>query len=330
MSRVIREPYPKFRQLGGVTGQFLRLVDPDVPSWSAFNPSIAYSPEFGYAATIRSSNYTIEEATGAIDVRIGNLVKSEVWYATFDDKFELQTRVKVQFDKSGPSLSRGVEDARLLWRDGSWYFTAIMLEKEHTPYARVVMYKYDPVANLATFIKKWDGPDVFRPEKNWMTTPEVNPNFDFIYGATGVIKDDCLIGKPSTNKALGGLRGNTNLHPLGDGTYLALMHSLYLKGGTVFSQRTMSMQKASYRKYTHQFVRFDNYGNVIELSDEFVFDDLDIEFAAGIVEKDGKYVISYGRKDTSSHLAIIDKQRVNDMLIPVDEIYVPMIMPTIL
>lgn len=330
MSRLIREPYPKFRELGGVTGEFLRYVDPDVKSWSAFNPSIAYSPEFGYAATIRSSNYTIEEATGAIDVRVGNLVKSEVWYATFDDKFELASRVKIKFDSNGPSLSRGVEDARLFWRNGSWHFTAIMLEKEHTPYARVVMYKYDPVSNLAIFVKKWDGPDVFRPEKNWMTTPEVNPNFDFIYGATGVIKDDLLIGKPSTNKVLGGLRGNTNLHPMGDGTYLALMHSLYLKGGNIFSQRTMSMQRASYRKYTHQFVRFDNYGTVIEISDEFIFDDLDIEFAAGIVEKDGKYVISYGRKDVTSHLAIIDKQRVKDMLVPIDEIYVPMIAPTIL
>ena len=330
MSRLIREPYPTFKDIGGVTARFLRLVDPENKAWSAFNPSIAYSPEFGYAATIRSSNYTIDEMSGAIDVRIGNLVKSEVWYATFDDKFELVSRVKIKFAPGGLSLSRGVEDARLFWRDGSWHFTAIMLEKEHTPYARVALYKYDPDTNLATFIKKWDGPDVFRPEKNWMIPPEVNPNFDFIYGATGVIKDDCLIAKPSTIKALGGLRGNTNLHPLGDGTYLALMHSLYLKGGNVLNQRTMGMQRASYRKYTHQFVRFDNYGTVIELSDEFIFDELDIEFAAGIVEKDGKYVISYGRNDVSSHLAIIDKQRVHEMLIPVDEIYVPMILPTIL
>ena len=331
MSRVIREPYPKFKELGGVTGQFLRLVDPNAPAWSAFNPSIAYSPEYGYAATIRSSNYTIDELTGAIDVRVGNLVKSEVWFATFDDKFELQTRVKVQFSKDGPALSRGVEDARLMWRDGSWYFTAIMLEKAHTPYARVVMYKYDPVENLATFIKKWDGPDIFRPEKNWMTTAEAaNPNFDFIYGCNTIVKDDLTIAKPGTKAALGGLRGNTNLHPLGDGSYLALMHSLYVKGGNVFNNRTMGMQRAAYRKYTHQFVRFDNYGTIIELSDEFIFDDLDIEFAAGMVEKDGKYIISYGRKDVSSHLAIIDKQLVNDMLIPVDEIHTPLTVPMIL
>jgi hypothetical protein len=107
------------KQFGAITGEFLRHVDPMNSKWSAFNPCIAYSPERGYAMTIRSSNYIIDDRTGALTMTVGGLVKNELWFAELDQEtLEVASRRKVQFDNAGLSVSRGVEDARLFWREG--------------------------------------------------------------------------------------------------------------------------------------------------------------------------------------------------------------------
>jgi hypothetical protein len=54
------------------------------------------------------------------------------------------------------------------------------------------------------------------------------------------------------------------------------------------------------------------------MSPRFLFLDNGIEFAAGLTEKDDQYVITLGRSDIASFVAIIDKQKVFDMLEEVD------------
>ena len=71
------------------------------------------------------------------------------------------------------------------------------------------------------------------------------------------------------------------------------------------------------RTYTHQFARYSAEGNIVALSGEFVFQKMQVEFAAGIVEKDGKFIISYGVQDESSHFASIPVKNVLEILKPV-------------
>jgi predicted GH43/DUF377 family glycosyl hydrolase len=54
------------------------------------------------------------------------------------------------------------------------------------------------------------------------------------------------------------------------------------------------------------------------MSEPFRFISKGIEFAAGIIEKDGNIIISFGKDDVSSHLAIIDKKKVLKLLKKVD------------
>lgn len=314
MKNKIKQSYPTIAKLGGSTRQIRRLVDPDIKTWSAFNPSIAYSPTEGYALTIRSSNYVIYLDTGYLEVTNQGEIKNQVWFAELDKDLNLKNLRQVEFAKSEYSLERGVEDAKLFWRDGSWYFTGIMMEKAHTPAARVALYKYDHENNLATLIKKYDGPEYAKPEKNWMAPYDVNPNFEYIYGPTAIIKDDTLINKFNSNKKLSGLRGNTNLHDLGDGTYLAVVHMLYVKNVTYQSIRTFAVQAGKQKFYTHQFVRYNYSGEILSISPEFQFEINGIEFAAGLVEHKDNFVISYGVNDLSSHLATIPKSKVMSLL----------------
>ena len=331
MTRILKSKYPSLKELGAKTGEILRFVDPENDKWSAFNPCIAFSPEYGYAMTIRSSNYVFDERTGVLTVVSGGtLIKSDVWFAYLDQEtFQIIARQKIKFDGSGPSISRGLEDARLFWRDGSWHFTAVMLEREHTPYSRMVVYKYDQFTNTASFVKKYDGSEVFRPEKNWMLPENPNPNFDFVTGPTTTYKDGVFSTKSSNLEALGGIRGGTNLLELGDGTYLGLTHFTHISRFSEFNKNTYSYVNAVVKYYTHQFVRYNNYGAPIEVSEDFVFDVLGIEFAAGLVRKGDQYVITYGNHDASARMATIDVDVVLGMLEPVDEVHISTATPKI-
>jgi hypothetical protein len=303
----------------------MRLINPDDRAWSAFNPSIGYSSEVGYAMTIRSSNYVLDSVSGSITVTNGGYVKNKLWFADLDQStLEITAVRQIQFAYDEYPLVRGIEDAKLFWRDGSWYFSGIMLEREHTNTCRVCLYQYDYVNNIATLVKKWEGPDVFRPEKNWMFPYKENPNFDAIYGATGIVKDDKLVAKFLNEKSLGGLRGNTNLWELEDGTYLAIMHTLYLKRSTYYGPKKFSNAATEQRRYSHQFVRIDQYGSLVGLSPEFIFDELDIEFAAGLVEKDGYYIITYGSKDITAHMATIPVEEVHKRIVSIGTLNVEM------
>jgi hypothetical protein len=309
MKTKIQQSYPTIDKLGGKTRQIRRLVNPEDKTWSAFNPSIAYSPAEGYAVTIRSSNYVIYLDTGYLEVTNQGEIKAQVWFAELNDDLSLRNLRQVQFD-SDLKFDRGVEDAKLFWRDNSWWFTGVIMEKAHTPYARVGLFKYNHKTNTATLIKKHDGPDYARPEKNWMAPYEFNPNFDYVYGPTALVKDNVLIQKFNTNKSLSGLRGNTNLWDLGDGTYIAVVHTLYTKNVTYQSRRTFSMHSGTQKFYTHRFAKYDSNGYIIGISKEFQFEINGIEFAAGIVEKDGDFLISYGINDISAHIASIPKNKV--------------------
>ena len=314
MKNKIKQSYPTIAKLGGKTKQIRRLVNPEVKTWSAFNPSIAYSPTEGYAITIRSSNYVIYLDTGYLEVTNQGEIKNQVWFAELDDDLNLKNLRQIEFDQSEYALERGIEDAKLFWRDGSWYFTGIMMEKAHTPVARVALYKYDHKKNIATLVKKYDGPEYAKPEKNWMAPYEENLNFEYIYGPTAIVKNNTLVNKFNPNKKLSGLRGNTNLHALGDGTYLAVVHMLYIKNVTYQSIRTFAVQAGKQKFYTHQFARYSSTGEIISLTPEFQFEINGIEFAAGLVEKGDDFIISYGTNDLSSHLAVIPKSTVMNLL----------------
>lgn len=297
-----------FKQLGGEVFLLRRLVEKENKNWSAFNPSICLSPTQGYAIAFRSSNYVILES-GELYVVDEGSIKNHVWFSELNDDLTLKNLRKIDFSQSGVSVKRGVEDPKLLWRDGRWAFTGVMMES-HTPVARHCFCTMNDDATAVTSIQIHEGIIQKKPEKNWMTANYKPEHFDYIYGPNAIIKDNKIIFTMNDNKEFVGLRGNSHLLELEDGTYLAIMHKLWSKTYDMFSKRHFGTVRAKEKDYYHYFARFDRYGTLIELSERFQFVSPGIEFAAGLVEKDNNYVISFGKEDVSSHLAVIPKNKI--------------------
>lgn len=285
--------------------------------WSCFNPSIAYSPKKGYAIAFRASNYVILKPHGELYVTNGGKIRNRVYFAELDKNLKIKNFRNIEMPPN-IEIQRGIEDPKLYWRNNSWHFTAVMMER-HTPVARVCICVLDAKAKKIVDITTYDGPNPDRPEKSWLL-PDIKPSehFDFIYGPHAIVKGNKIIQSMSTETRTANLRGNTHLLEQKDGTYLAVMHRLWTKKTRGYSPNAFGMVDGLDKNYSHYFVRFDRFGSVIEMTPGFQFVSPGIEFAAGMVEIDGKLVISFGKEDVSSHLSIIDKSIVEKMLTTVE------------
>jgi hypothetical protein len=289
---------PFIKDLGGQIYNVRRLIDPNVKEWSATNLCVAHNAKTGYIGMLRSGNYVITES-GAYEVIQEGTIKSRIYIGEFDVKtmkFKDLRLVDVSKIVDG-TIKRGLEDPKLFYRDNAWHFTCVTMEKKHTTRARMAICRLnDDLTEIVSF-KKFPGIDFHRPEKNWMLPDKPNPNFDWIYASNATVKDDVLITQMADNEEIAALRGNTNLLDLGDGTYLAVVHRLL----------TRQIMNNTHRFYDHYFAQYDNQGKIIALSNPFKFEIDGVEFAAGLTTRGDDFLISYGSKDVSCHVATIAK-----------------------
>jgi hypothetical protein len=307
--------YPTVRRLGGSIVDLKRFVDPTDRNWSATNPSIGHHPRKGYAVALRSSNYVIRP-NGTYEVTSGDKIRARVWFAELDDSLKPKRVRQVDVSDLGVDLPRGLEDPKLFFRDGSWWFTCVTME-EHTPVARMAVARLDAKCTRAVELTRLPGIDAKRPEKNWMLPYDPNPNFDFVYGPNATVKDGVLRTVMTDHPAISALRGNTNLHALGDGTYIAVVHRMFGKADTVWVPQTFGTVNTYQRNYVHYFARYDEEGTIVSLSRGFQFHSPGVEFAAGITVRERQFLVSFGRGDVSSHIAVLPIETVMKSLVPI-------------
>ena len=308
---------PLITELGGKTHQIRRLVNPDDQLWSATNPSIGVSSKGKYAVMLRSSNYVIMP-TGEYRVTTNGTIRANIWFAELDKEFNIKELKQVDVSGLGVDIERGLEDPKLFWRDGSWHFTCVTMEKGHTPVARMATCRLDTKKMKAFDFVKYAGIDPKRPEKNWAVPYEVNPNFDFIYGPNATIKNNVLTTHMTDNENISALRGNSNLVKSYDGTYIGVVHRMFGKAEAVWVPQTFGTVNSYIRRYVHYFVQYDNYGKIIAISKGFNFFHSGVEFVAGLVEHKDNFLISWGKKDISSHIASIPRSTVLKSLMPIE------------
>lgn len=297
-------PVDSLRKYEASAKRLFRFVDKNNKHWSAFNPSIAINPSGDVCMAVRSSNYLLGDMQLYTSLTTGTDIINHVWFATLDKNYKVASMQKLEVVGS-LSFKRGIEDARLFWRDNAWHMTAVILEYGHTPVARLGLFRVDTDTMTATLIEKYEGPDKKRVEKNWsVVAGEAVPEFDFIYGPNSIYKDGKVkqLKPPGKYKAL---RGGTPLIPWEDG-YLSVCHITRKLGKEVFNPMTFSIQKPDLRDYTHVFVKYAKSGEIVDVSKEFIFNIGGVEFASGIIEKDGKFYISYGYDDVDGWLVTLD------------------------
>lgn len=313
MSR--QEHWDSLRKYNASAKKLFRFVDRNDKNWSAFNPSIAKNPAGDIAMVVRASNYLLGPTQRYNTLTTGVDVMNRVFFAELDN--ELQITEMYELEVVGElTFIRGVEDGRLFWRDDSWYMTGIILEKEHTRFARVGLFKIDLEKRQARFIEKYDSEEFGKkPEKNWgMVANSEVKEFDFIYGPNVIYKNGKTKKLPKS-KDYPKLRGNTQLIPWEDG-YLAVNHYMRMISDRkmYFNPVTFESQWMEFRHYAHVFVKYDKSGRIVAMSDEFVFNVPGIEFAAGIIEHDGKIVVTYGHDDAEGWMVTLDTETVRTML----------------
>lgn len=311
--------YPLFSSFGGFVKKVRRLIDPEVKTWSATNPSIAYSKEGGLVMAIRSSNYVVNPDTAEYTVTTGNKIQNKVYFCDLNFDLEIENLREIKFDPipladEDLKVVRGAEDAKVFWRNGEWYFTAVMKEPYGIPVPR--MAKFIIKNDVACFmdLNGFINEDNKKAEKNWMTPYAENPNFDYVYGPDKIVKDRELITVRDLNDEIKNFRGGSNLWDLGDSTYLAIGHKTYIKKIEYFSSTRFGVVGAELRNYEHRFARYDYHGKLIQISEPFQFISGGIEFAAGLVVLGDQVVVSFGKNDVACYLASIELDKVMEML----------------
>jgi hypothetical protein len=307
--------FPYIRELGGHVIDVRRLIDPNNKNWGATNLSIG-NYKNKYVGALRSSNYVIMD-NGSYTVTEGSLITSKIYWGEFNKEWKLENLRQIDTSIAG-DLKRGLEDPKVFYRDGAWHLTCVVMDKGDFPYARMAIARLDSKCTKFVSFKVLNGMDTQRPEKNWMMPYEPNPHFDFIYGPNSTVQNNMMTMLFTDVRKLSQLRGNTNLLLLEDGTYLGVMHRTFVKNEARWAPERFSTQNASVRNYIHYYVRFDSRGTILEISNGFQFFLSGIEFAAGLVAHKDNFLISFGRQDVSSHLAVMPKELVLKSLIPVE------------
>jgi hypothetical protein len=285
-----------------------RFSETDDKQWSCFNPSIGRSSKNEYAIAFRSSNYVILDPHGELHVTNGGKIKNRIYFSEIDSGYKLLNFRRIEVPEELCVTPRGIEDPRLFWRNNAWHFTGTMME-EHTPVARVCVCRLDSKAEKIVDVQIMGGVQPGKPEKSWLVPDlKTNRNFDFIYGAHAIVKANKVIYTMNDHPLSDGLRGNSHLIEQRDGTYITIMHKLWTKTTRGYSPNAFGVIEGLDKNYSHYFVRFNRHGELIEMSKGFRFISPGIEFVGGMVEKDDTFVISFGKKDVSSHLAVVPRE----------------------
>lgn len=306
--------YTTFAELGGKTWRIRRFAEPGNTRWSAFNPSIAWTPD-GYLVMFRSSNYFLDPEFGNAVATEGSRVKSNIWVGKLSSTWQVieESMRKVDFSEAGISFRRGAEDARLYYRDGVLEFTA-GIHEPGIEYPKIGRFRLDENYK-AKLVEILDDGWLRSVEKNWMPTYKKNETFDYVYSPTAVYRvGEGVVELRNLTRKTKGVRGGSCLWELEDGTYLALIHKATMEVVERYNPRVFGKQFAKIRRYFHCFARYDKNGKLVQLTDDFIFNNYGIEFGAGLIVDNGNVIVSYGVKDVASDLGMISLERVMEML----------------
>lgn len=301
---------PSIQDFGGQTWRILRFADQSDKRWSAFNPSIAYSPEQGYVVLLRSSNYFFDPETTSTTLTVGARVQSRMWLGTLDSNWQidLDSLQEIDFSASGIAFKRGAEDGRLYWVEDHWEITA-GLHEEGVELPRIARFRLNDLK--AELLEIYRDGDLYDVEKNWMAPAIPVPEFDYIYNPVMVYQKGvgpCKVREVS--ELIRNVRGGSQLQKLPNGNYIAIVHEADVRKTRVSIPRMFTIKDVSIRTYVHRFAIYNHLGALIGLGPRFKLSDARIEFAAGLVVFKGDLIVSYGYKDVAAYLAKIKLESV--------------------
>jgi len=260
-----------------------------------YNPSLArYRDKL--LISIRSSTWTLGEHGNGQEI-IGGKLHTDILLGEVDEKnLTVSNLVKLKYAGNVHEYIQniGLEDVRLFVRNATLYAMGVCMSKEDRQGESVHIAQGKITDNELIFGELVPKPHPERIEKNW-TVPEVaNKFFDYIYSPTQILKDNKLLGDHEYH---GLLHGGSQAIKWEDG-WLSFQHKVH---------RAHMVDTRSFRQYCSYAVKYDKYGFATHISQGFLlFGDNHVEFIAGLVLNQGKFLVSLGIGDAQSALALID------------------------
>jgi len=155
-------------------------------------------------------------------------------------------------------------------------------------------------------------PDQEYCNKNWMPILDMPYHYVKWTNGTEIVKYDIetnttetVIKKDWIDLGTIDLRGGSQIIPLGDNYRFCLTHETYL---------TKSDAGRKDGVYRHRFVVWDKDWNIVKISRQFSFMNAEIEFAVGMVEYKGDYLITFGYQDNAAYLVRVPKSFVEEFV----------------
>lgn len=260
-----------------------------------YNPSIVrYKGKL--LISIRSSTWTLGEQGGGQKI-IGGKLHTDVMLGEVDEKTLKVSKLR-KLNYAGeihPYIKNiGLEDARLFVRGDKLYAIGVCMDKYERNGANVHIAMGEIRGDDLFFTELVKKPHPERTEKNW-TVPDVATDaFDYIYSPTQVLKDGRLLGETEYH---GFLHGGSQAIKWEDG-WLSFQHRVF---------RSNVVVPKTVRQYVSYAVKYNSAGFATEISQGFVLLATNaVEFISGLVESNGKLLVSLGIGDAESALALID------------------------
>lgn len=278
--------------------------------WHASNPSI-YCQGGRTRCVVRTVNYRI--VNGSYVTPPGDVVHAEGrwkgWQVIRTRNFLLDldddlktTRAVEMVDATGEARTdypvHGFEDARLFaWR-GRWWATATVCDFTEEGDREVALLEIADDGAVAC-VRTLRGPWSEHPQKNWMPFVEGDV-LRFLYATRPTTVFELIYAEDGQHKILRAANASLEHGRLRGGS-----QGVRVDGGWIFVAHDVAFP-GSGRIYLHRFVRLDDQLRLVSMTDPFYFEQLGIEFCAGLARIGDKLVASYSVNDGSARLGIFD------------------------
>ena len=286
-------------------------VEPAAAGWSLFNPAILATAD-GWLVNVRSSNYQIVDGRYVMPDSDAGVIRTTNLLVRLGDDLVVRQPVQALAAEYGRTdyPVDGLEDVRLNLVDDDLVASATV--RNLAPLdgtCRIATATVDRPGSRFVGIE-CPASSSTRHEKNWMP---ILGRAAWLYscsldGHVATVRRagpdwEVTVGPPAPCVARG-FRGGSQLVPIADGRWLALVHEVAEDKGR--------------RIYEHRFVAFNEAdGFAIDgISPPFAFRERRaIEFAAGLAAKDDRLVASFGVRDAEAWMAEMSLAEIASLLV---------------
>lgn len=278
-----------------------RRIEIPGEAYAPCNPSIAADGAGNLACIVRTVNYELGEEDG-IWFRGDPAPNTRNYLLSVDDNLkpgEPRLIDDAEMRRNRLVCEHGLEDARLFWHAGRWWFSASGLNHGARVRTTMVLCRLDGA--WLDFLQVLHSPHARPMEKNWM--PCIRGDYLWMVYSHHPV-EVYQFSPPRTMwtglfPSLDGWSGGSQIIPH-EGGFIGVVHQRRKVRGRVH--------------YVHRMVRYGDHLEPLHVGREFFFRGEQIEFCAGLARHKDSFILSFGVKDREAWLVSLTAGQILSLL----------------